>query len=95
MVTGQTVLMILSSCDRADHEGGQALELPGRLGRLADEGELLAPRDGRVPLLLLVDDDRRPGRSPAARRPRDGWACRAGRSCSPRRRACAAPSARR
>ena len=41
-----------------DHEGGQLLELPGRLGRLRDERHPLAPRDGRLPLLLLVDDDR-------------------------------------
>ncbi len=40
-----------------DHEGGQPLELPGRLGRLADQRHPLAPRDGRLPLLLLVDDD--------------------------------------
>ena len=41
-----------------DHERGELLELPGRLGRLADERHPLAPRDGRLPLLLLVDDDR-------------------------------------
>ena len=41
-----------------DHERGQPLELPGRLGRLADERHALASRDGRLPLLFLVDDDR-------------------------------------
>ena len=41
-----------------DHEGRQALELPGRLGGLADEGHPLPPRDGGLPLLFLVDDDR-------------------------------------
>ena len=41
-----------------DHEGGEPLELPGRLGGLRDERHPLAPRDGGLPLLLLVDDDR-------------------------------------
>ena len=41
-----------------DHERGELLELPGRLGRLGDERHPLAPRDGRLPLLFLVDDDR-------------------------------------
>ena len=41
-----------------DHERRQPLELPGRLGRLRDERHPLAARDGRLPLLLLVDDDR-------------------------------------
>src|SRR3990172_3797301 len=40
-----------------DHEGSQLLELPGRLGALADERHALAP-GGALPLLLLVDDDR-------------------------------------
>ena len=41
-----------------DHERGQLLELPGRLGGLRDEGHPLLARDGRLPLLLVVDDDR-------------------------------------
>ena len=41
-----------------DHERRQALELPGRLRGLADEGHPLPPRDGRLPLLFLVHDDR-------------------------------------
>ena len=57
IVTGQTVLTILSSWLRDDHVGGQPLELPGRLGALRDERHLLAPRDLR-PVVLLVDDDR-------------------------------------
>ena len=42
----------------ADHERGELLELPRRLGRLADEGEALLARDLQLPLLFLVDDDR-------------------------------------
>ena len=40
-----------------DHERGELLELPGRLGRLGDQRHPLAARDP-VPVLLLVDDDR-------------------------------------
>ena len=40
-----------------DHERRQPLELPGRLGGLADERHPLPARDGRLPLLLLVHDD--------------------------------------
>ena len=58
IVTGQTVLTILSSWARDDHEGGELLELPGRLGRLADERHPLLARDRGLPLLLVVDDDR-------------------------------------
>ena len=50
--------MILSSTRAADHQRREPLELPRRLGRLADEREALAARHGGVPLLLLVDDDR-------------------------------------
>ena len=45
IVTGQTVLTILSSWLAADHERGELLELPGRLGRLADQGHPLLARD--------------------------------------------------
>ncbi len=41
-----------------DHERGELLELPGRLGRLADERHPLLARDGRLPFLFLVHDDR-------------------------------------
>ena len=57
-MTGQTVFTILSSWARRDHERRQALELPRRLGGLADERHPLAARDGRLPLVLFVDDDR-------------------------------------
>ena len=40
-----------------DHERRQALEFPGRLGGLADQRHPLASRDGRLPLLFLVDHD--------------------------------------
>jgi hypothetical protein len=40
----------------SDHERGEALELPGRLRGLADERHPLAPRDGRLPLVLIVHD---------------------------------------
>ena len=40
------------------HERREALELPGWLGRLADERHPLLARDGRLPFLFLVDDDR-------------------------------------
>jgi hypothetical protein len=39
-----------------DHERGELLELPRRLGGLADQRHLLAARD-LVPVLFLVDDD--------------------------------------
>ena len=42
----------------AHHERGELLELPGRLGRLGDQGHPLLARDLRLPLLFLVDDDR-------------------------------------
>ena len=57
IVTGQTVLTILSSWLATDHERGQLLELPGRLRGLGDQRHPLAARDA-VPVLLLVDDDR-------------------------------------
>ena len=41
----------------ADHERRELLELPGRLGRLGDQGHPLAARD-LDPVRLLVDDDR-------------------------------------
>ena len=41
----------------ADHERGELLELPRRLGRLGDQRHPLAARDP-VPVRLLVDDDR-------------------------------------
>jgi hypothetical protein len=41
-----------------DHERSKPLELPGRLGRLRQERHPLLARDGGVPFLLLVDDDR-------------------------------------
>ena len=70
-----------------DHERGQLLELPGRLGGLGDEGHPLARAGWPPPILLLVDDDRVGGE---AEQPDDlGMlrACRAGRSCSRPRRA--------
>ena len=76
-----------------DHERRQAFELPGRLGRLADEGHPLLARDGLIPLLFLVDDDRVRGE---AQQPDDlGVLGRAeqARSCSPPRRAGRVPSA--
>ena len=42
----------------ADHERGQLLELPGRLGALADQRHPLLARDLGLPVVLLVDDDR-------------------------------------
>ena len=41
-----------------DHERGELLELPGRLGRLADERHPLLAWDGCLPFLFLVHDDR-------------------------------------
>ena len=41
-----------------DHERGELLELPGRLGRLGDQRHPLLARDLLLPLLLFVDDDR-------------------------------------
>ena len=58
IVTGQTVLTIFSSWLAADHERGELLELPRRLGRLADQGHPLLARDHGLPLVLFVDDDR-------------------------------------
>ena len=47
----------------ADHEGRELLELPGRLGALADERHALGPRDA-LPLLFLVHEDGVRARSP-------------------------------
>ena len=76
-----------------DHERGELLELPGRLGRLADERHPLRARDGRLPLLFLVDDDR-VGREPEQADDLGVLGrARAARSCSRPRRASTARAA--
>ena len=70
-----------------DHERGELLELPRRLGRLARSGPSASCAGPSPPTRLLRRRRSRRARSRACRRPRRGSACRAGRSCSPRRRA--------
>ena len=56
-MTGQTVLTILSSWRATTMNAASFSNFQGGWVRLADERHPLLARDGRLPLLFLVDDD--------------------------------------
>ena len=87
IVTGQTVLTILSSWARETMNAASFSNFQGGWVDWRDERHPLAARDGRLPLLLLVDDDRVGREAEQADDLGVLRACRAGRSCSPPRRA--------
>ncbi len=97
-------VLLASDGDRADgvddlelvgargEVAGQLLELPGRLRRLRQQRHALAAWD-LVPVLFLVHEDGVRGEAEQAHDLGVVRACRAGRRCSPPRRAWPAPSA--